>query len=201
MHYNFWVSVFCGTHNKVTAAADINILREKEEHFTFVKGFHDAYDTLLPEFIDFVKASELPIYVTGHSLGGAIAEITKIKLREYIKFCITFGAPRVCTMNKDLDLKESIFRFVHESDIVPALPLWIAGWRHVGHLVYLTDENIYTGNIAYIRRFIAQTLPIIFKSIFGLLGEVNAHYINDYIGPLASVIARHEEDIDLKEAV
>ena len=191
---DYAVVVFCGTHNKVTALADIKCFRTKDEHMIFVSGFYEAYEKLLPEFIDFVKDSTIPVYITGHSLGGGIAEIAKIKLGSLLSDCITFGAPRICTTYKNADITKSVYRFVHEADIVPAVPLLIFGWRHIGHMMYLTDDNIYTGWQAHIRRFIAQVIPIIFKSVFGLLGEVNEHFINDYVGHLASVIAIHVED-------
>ncbi len=70
------------------------------------------------------------IHLCGHSLGGAIAEILSILLRLdgwTILSCVTAGAPRIfnqqgAQLYEVLALHRSLFRLVHDSDVVANLP-------------------------------------------------------------------------------
>lgn len=93
------------------------------------------------------------LYVTGHSLGGAMAAMMGVMLRHERKFgdvtgllraVYTFGQPmigdpsfaRAC--QKDPFLRDKLIRYVYDSDVVPHLPPSISGpFRHFGReLVY-----------------------------------------------------------------
>jgi Lipase (class 3) len=105
----------------------------------------------LPDEIDTVPPmAELErLYVTGHSLGGAMAALMGVMLRHERKFgpelterlaaVYTFGQPmigdrrfaRAC--DKDDFLRENVFRYVYDSDVVPHLPPKTTGpYRHFG---------------------------------------------------------------------
>ena len=89
-----------------------------------------------------------PVLLTGHSLGGAIANLTAayffIKNRP-VHSVYTFGAPRVgCknfknTYNK-FDCGRS-FRIVNRHDIVSRIPPRMLRYKHVGELHYLNSEG------------------------------------------------------------
>jgi hypothetical protein len=88
------------------------------------------------------------LYITGHSLGGAMAAMTAAMLRherkysmlaERLKAVYTFGQPmigdpsfaRAC--QKDDFLRENVVRYVNENDPVPHLPPGTSGpFRHFG---------------------------------------------------------------------
>jgi len=69
------------------------------------KGFYEAFSKLnegklgIKEKMDAVKASTngaIAIYITGHSLGGALAQIAAAVLgTDQVAACYTFGSPRV----------------------------------------------------------------------------------------------------------
>jgi triacylglycerol lipase len=76
-----------------------------------------------------LKAKERPLWVTGHSLGGAVALLAAWRLeRAFVTVheVITFGAPMIGNdtaakaIEKEFDGK--IFRFVDIEDLVPHLP-------------------------------------------------------------------------------
>lgn len=80
------------------------------------------------------------IWITGHSLGGALAELCAAQAlfvsRIPVQGVYTFGQPRVGT--KDFadavngKLGSGIFRFVNDRDIVPRVPLFSMGFCHYG---------------------------------------------------------------------
>lgn len=81
----------------------------------------------------------LPLYVTGHSLGGALAAVasTRIRPSDRIAACYTFGCPRVGDGEFANQLwKVPVYRLVHAADIVPRFPLPF-GYRHAGDLRYI----------------------------------------------------------------
>ncbi len=89
-----------------------------------------------------------PVYITGHSLGGAIAAILDGYLRSAgftVKRVVTFGQPRVTDKfgSSVLQLDAINFRFlrvVHEKDAVSLVPKF--GWVHYApELVIHTDQS------------------------------------------------------------
>ena len=63
------------------------------------------------------------LYVTGHSLGGALALIATRELgNDSTGACYTFGQPRVSTYGFARRIKTPIYRVVNASDIVPRVP-------------------------------------------------------------------------------
>src|SRR5690349_15342834 len=69
-------------------------------------------------------SDQIPIYITGHSLGGALAQISAAVLgSDRIAACYTFGSPRVGNAVFDLWVKPPSYRVINYADIVPQLPL------------------------------------------------------------------------------
>ena len=81
---------------------------------------------------------ELQLFITGHSLGGALA-ITAVKFlaSDIAGACYTFGSPPVGTKSFDRDIKTPIYRVVNHVDIVPRLPnpILVQGVRLLALLV------------------------------------------------------------------
>jgi hypothetical protein len=94
-------------------------------------GFTDALDASWPALQTLITAAvdrQQPVWVTGHSLGGAEATLTAVRLsRQGLPLgpLYTFGAPRAgdgdFARAADLELDRAIYRVVNESDIVPRL--------------------------------------------------------------------------------
>ena len=65
----------------------------------------------------------LPVFVTGHSLGGALALLTtRFLLPDATGACYTFGAPRVGDYEFFRRVKTPVYRIVNSSDVVPRVP-------------------------------------------------------------------------------
>ena len=115
----------------------------------FVDGFHDLWPAIRAELVADALPSGVPLYVTGHSLGGAFATVTAATMLHDSAFTpdgqssaltavYTYGAPRVGDQSFSDDLSTAseargigIFRFVDDKDPVPSvLPAW--PWSHPG---------------------------------------------------------------------
>ena len=64
-----------------------------------------------------------PLFITGHSLGGAMAMLaTKLVASDVTGACYTFGAPRVANYEYFRWVKTPVYRIVNSSDVVPRVP-------------------------------------------------------------------------------
>jgi hypothetical protein len=107
-------------------------------------GFRIAYESVAEEIQKSVlKLRDIPLYITGHSLGGALATVATqrlehhLKIREMIAACYTFGSPRVGNSHYDIEFKSPIYRVVNTTDIVTVIPLLAMGYVHIGDIRYL----------------------------------------------------------------
>jgi len=115
------------------------------------RGFLSAYQAVqkiveedVTDLVD--KYPDFDVYVTGHSLGGALAALGALDLtvlRPGIPAHVyTFGSPRVGNDAFQLYFQSKIvnsIRVVHEKDIVPHLPFRFLAYHHVPREVWEHD--------------------------------------------------------------
>jgi hypothetical protein len=124
-------------------------------------GFRIAYESIAKDIEEEVlKLGDLPLYITGHSLGAALATVATQRLehnpriREKIAACYTFGSPRVGNSEYDLEFKSPIYRIVNTTDIVTVIPLLAMGYIHIGDVRYLgAREGEFQRGVPVLRRF------------------------------------------------
>ena len=129
-------------------------------------GFYNnflATAPILKEYIDPLLQPDQParkLFVVGHSLGGGIASLaTCYFLLEYDwpnlphkLISVTAGSPRSClnSMCEIIDAKINelrpldkavVCRLVLDKDVVPKVPPSIFGFKHIGKLVYITEDE------------------------------------------------------------
>lgn len=69
------------------------------------------------------NGNSLPLFITGHSLGGALALMaTKLLAADVNGACYTYGAPRIADYEYFKGLKTPVYRIVNSSDMVPRVP-------------------------------------------------------------------------------
>jgi hypothetical protein len=89
-------------------------------HTGFSSAFQLVEDAIKAEL---AKFSDHALYVTGHSLGGALALIaTRTLNSDNLAACYTFGSPKVGCEDFDDEIKPPIYRIVNAYDIVPFCP-------------------------------------------------------------------------------
>lgn len=90
-------------------------------------GFDEAFAQVALDVQNFINQEEYenkPLFITGHSLGGALATIATKKLKHAggISACYSFGAPRVGNDIWASNIKTPIYRVVNAMDPVTMLP-------------------------------------------------------------------------------
>ena len=111
-------------------------------HVAVHKGFLGEVDKLWGKIIDNIKqyADEIPIWVTGHSLGGAMA--TLAGMRYEFESVVTFGEPRVgIHIEKEFKAKSHI-RYINGDDPVTKIPPELFfDFDHHGTAVRIYDKD------------------------------------------------------------
>lgn len=106
----------------------MSIFRRKGRHL----GFDKAADGLFakPEFAEWLYLMDGPIFVTGHSKGGAIGKILTLKMPR-VEAMFGFGVPRVGTKRFKREYREKAtptYLFANAWDYVTWLPPRILGY-------------------------------------------------------------------------
>lgn len=136
----FAVLSFRGTANWDDWKIDLNapLIRLPDHKGVRIhRGFWEAFLALSYEIRPLVDSApkDLGLYITGHSLGGALAQIASMAFeRDTLAACYTFGSPRVATLDFDVLVKCPHYRLVDDWDLVPGVPPpwpW-GGYLHSG---------------------------------------------------------------------
>lgn len=149
---------------------DLNFMTTPYRHSHVHKGFLEATLDLWPAIEDDLVAlcepSRLPVFVTGHSLGGAMALIAGMTYP--FERIVTFGAPRV---GRDIHLTiaepSRHIRYVNGNDPVPRLFPTVVPFRfkHHGELRTIVDKGhggpnvLYDHSIVNYAEVLRETLP------------------------------------------
>ncbi|PCJ15472.1 MAG: lipase [Candidatus Cloacimonadota bacterium] len=151
-HNNYICFAFRGTDELVDWLDNADIRSEKQLFGKFHKGFWnstlDLWDSMWKHYKKLLSQKKRPLFLTGHSLGGALATIATAKLvYDDLPFTsvYTFGQPRAVDRTAcrilNTEAKERYFRFQNNNDIVTRVPPRLAGFSHVGTYLYISEEK------------------------------------------------------------
>jgi len=144
------ILIFRGTANAKNVLTDIDIRFIKDDDLDLYlhKGFMDAATTVMQD-IDNNHTLDKTVYLTGHSLGGAMAQIVGMWLDKRGKNVqiFTFGSPKVTTTF--LYNEPNHWRVAMRSDPVPFLPPYpyVHSGIHIDPETLDWDESHEEGNI------------------------------------------------------
>lgn len=166
------------------------------------KGFDDALLSVWGELVPAVQglmANGQKLWITGHSLGAALATLAAAKLLDdkvagSISGLYTFGQPRTgdhaFAAWFDGLMKERMFRFVNNNDIVPHVPLPPL-FKHVGTFLYFdSDGDIRAGEGFW--ELVKEGLEGKAKSLFDdklMPDEIEDHFMENYLARLEKNVA------------
>jgi triacylglycerol lipase len=167
-------------------------------HRGFATSENELWNHGLAETLERAGAADKAFWLTGHSLGGALATMTALRLWvEYIaeprpdrclpQGLITYGQPAVgdfaCAEFLDRRLGRSYWRVINNRDAVPHLPSPALGYHHAGQVALINQRGRLQLEAGLISR-IADFLPADFN-LQQLVGElVDDHRMPGYLAGL-----------------
>ncbi len=148
---SFAILVFRGTSRFEHWFSNLNTVQTRWPSGGMVhSGFKNEFDRIRDELSDILSAVHVPLFYTGHSLGGALATLTASFRPPAAVY--TFGSPRVGNaVFRDSLASVNLYRIAMESDIVTTLPPSRTPFDfcHAGDAKVFTFPNqqeIYFGN-------------------------------------------------------
>lgn len=171
---SFAVLAFRGTQfNVKDIITDLKFRFYKGKH----RGFWAAYDAVATDVRGAVRHVTTPIYITGHSLGAALAVLATQELDgDQLAACYTFGCPRVGNVEFDRTIKTPVYRVVNAADAVTRTPFSFMTYVHCGDLRYITARGRLLRNPNMFRRFGRFIKNIIFR----WKSPIKDHFIENY---------------------
>ncbi|MFO0810829.1 MAG: lipase family protein [Gemmataceae bacterium] len=158
-------------------------------HQGFIGALAEIWDPLFAAVESEVKKQDRPLWITGHSLGGALALLSAwLFQRKFVNVhqVITFGAPMIGnTVAKeafDKELKGKVFRYCNEIDPVPMLPtvsLLANDFAHCDRRMGLTET---AGNAIEMFKALAS------KAAGGIL---SGHVVDEVWGEVKTRLSAH----------
>ena len=201
--------------------ADVLVFQKNTQlgkiHYGFLKALQFIWEDLL-KALEELQDNNQDIWITGHSLGGALATLAAAKLasegKQNIKGIYTYGKPRVGNMDFKLNFeklfKTSAYRITNFRDPVSIIPFSfsrILKWnialqyKHSGQMVLFNES----GNIAKDNEACSRTALIwlslgiaVVAVLIKLLRKIKvAGKLLDYINSLAEphAIEKYIENI------
>lgn len=108
-------------------------------------GFKAALDVVWDEIAKAIAPLKGPLFITGHSLGGAIATLAGARIgRDGVqRATYAFGAPRVgdATFAENYPANMRLYRVVNDNDAVTVVPPAWFGYKHVGQARTITEDG------------------------------------------------------------
>lgn len=145
------ILAFRGTESLRDWMTDIDITQVNGPGGKVHDGFNSALNSVWRKLWKVLNESRghRSLWITGHSLGAALATLATAKMRlekeHPINGLYTFGSPRVgndeFARNFDNNFWWQTFRFVNDKDVVPRVPFRTMNYRHVGTFKFFNNAG------------------------------------------------------------
>jgi hypothetical protein len=166
-HDDYFCFAFRGTDEIEDWLDNGNVFPEKkffgEFHRGFLRSLEDVWEPLYQQYYQLwqqdvaqnaivngkviINKTPRPVFITGHSLGGAMAMIAAAKLIHADKpftSAYTFGQPRAMSLDTSRifnnEAKSRVYRFQNNNDVVTRIPARLMGYSHAGSFLYISDK-------------------------------------------------------------
>tara|TARA_B110000285_G_scaffold71230_1_gene82073 strand:+ start:19343 stop:20122 length:780 start_codon:yes stop_codon:yes gene_type:complete len=180
------ILVFRGTepNEMKDVMADINIIPRipaNEKQGIVHSGFALALDKIWPQvesYLDGIYQEGDCIYISGHSLGGALATVAAARSK-YVCQVYTYGQPRVGSKKYADNVKSRIYRHVRGCDIVPSIPFGIV-YKHTGLIIVVDKLTKTCYSVPSASKLARIRLGQYWKNILSISNLVGDHDIMGY---------------------
>jgi len=198
------IIAFKGTSDITNALTDLDFAMQRTPLGKVHCGFNEAMDLVWDDLYTTLKKWQAnsdgsAVWVTGHSLGAALATVATARLRliyqEPVQGLYTFGSPRtfdsVYASKFNQNFVAQTFRFVNEQDIVTNVPLEsLLNYRHVGRMQYIDHDKSISQSITF-WHILMDALREKFMDWLGLfklrfsMGGIENHFMEHYMDGIA----------------
>jgi triacylglycerol lipase len=161
------------------------------------EGFQEALDEVWPTVTQLLnklksKYPQASLWITGHSLGGALATLAADRYANVDKLqgVYIYGAPRVgdAEFRDSFNRRVNAYRIVYGSDIVTMVPPNSFGYKHVGAAKFITPD----GNIIDHLGWWQELKNLIFGELPTVLANLTDWNVSD--NTLADVVPQSVKD-------
>lgn len=166
-------------------------------------GFDDALSSVwdeLVETLENVHQYGQSLWITGHSLGGALAVLAAARLTldidksiyKSISGLYTFGQPRVGdrTFVTALDnaIKPRYFRLVNDNDIVPRIPDRLNQYQEGGSIRFFDSDGKLHADVGFWFKFLERIKGSLHQKLDMIPSFIEHHFIDQYIANIENNI-------------
>lgn len=160
----------------------------------YERGLQSIWEQLVAALPGFRDKNQT-IWLTGHSLGAAIADLATAELITHhlipgINGFYAFGQPRAGNSSFSIWFNSQLlarsFRFVHDNDIVPHVPPAAMAYQHNGTFIHFdandvihTEETVWTK----LKEALAGRLEDLWRHHI-VPPEIEDHFIKNYLNAL-----------------
>ena len=183
-----------GTADQKNFSEDLNITvrTDRQADIPVHAGFDRAARAVYNDVKSYLKRN-YKTYVTGHSLGGAVAALVTIYAIEdgfMVERVITFGQPRFTTAAGVQRLRLPLIRVIDENDMVPMLPPGTATDPKFGPYEHLGPEVILLQGQYYVYLPAHDATRIDVGEFWRTIGiaDLPDHKIDHYVNKIADKI-------------
>ncbi len=157
-------------------------------HAGFLRALDNIWDDLTSA-ITTLQTSAQSVWVTGHSLGAALATLAaarfRLQLAKPVNGIYTYGSPRVGDTDFQMRFNQlcelTTFRYVNNADGVTRVPPREMGYRHIGTLVYFDADGKITSDVHRWNQFLDSVKGDVEGFLTGKVAVLDDHLIKNYI--------------------
>lgn len=178
------------------------------------RGFLEAWQSVEKMVVYYLKKWWTPqsqLWITGHSLGGALANMAAISLESqgfHVNGLYTFGQPRIADWKMvghiNRQMGDRIFRYANNNDIVPLIPPTIAPilpprvYGHMGNFRYFDFRGQLQKRSFLLQRFPDRLLGFLVALWRSGFDAVDDHKMEFYLANLQKALEYEQEQAKLE---
>ncbi len=200
------ILAFRGTENKCIQdiAIDVAVRLTPGTFGRVHTGFQEAIDSVWERVEVALKTAQTrgqSLWITGHSLGGALAVLAAAKLVDRGKpvyGLYTFGQPRVGDAEfadkMNIRMQGRMFRYVNYTDVVPRVPPRVLKYADTSECFYFNSGGVLEADTAAWYRFL-DSVPVEVEKIRAkALNTIADHAMDKYLEGLRREIGSEPRD-------